>query len=309
MKFKIIFLLVITLTPSIVFAWQKPVFTYNKSYYECEDKWVTHQSKKDTNNYSIGFIYLDLEAGYTLQYYSSFSIDADENYILDTTLNIYSIKVRLENELAYFLNISDEYGFDTTINTANDYTNAKYAIIPDGIIEKLKLPKEPDWLKLYRIDDNPVKSMTKRGYHLNHLGRSDLAIPFLENAYELSKDSSDLNFELSYAYNATKQFEKAYFILDKAVAIDTNNVLLLKELAYALTHLQRFSETEQICLKILDKTDDNDLKCETMINLIGIYYRFDIEKAKYWYSKCKQYVSSDSRFKKHIDMLGERLGF
>lgn len=47
---------------------------FDKSNIQCEDKWVAYQMNKDSI-YNFGFIYVDNQAGLTLNYEGDFKID------------------------------------------------------------------------------------------------------------------------------------------------------------------------------------------------------------------------------------------
>ena len=49
---------------------------FNKRFIECEDKWVAFQMDKDTSH-TYGFIYIDSEAGLTLNLEGSFKQQSD----------------------------------------------------------------------------------------------------------------------------------------------------------------------------------------------------------------------------------------
>ena len=306
MKKTVISFFIAIIIPILVTAQPNNKFKFNKEYYDCEDRWVTTPSLNNSDTFSLGFIYLDLQAGYTLHYYGTFRLINETTAQLNPVDFSASIKVRLEDEKATFVMIKNNAGLDTTVNIFKN-NNKKFAIIDDAIIKSLKLSQVPDWLKYYKDSTNSITTMTMRGSHLNHVGRSDLAVPVLENAYALAPDSSAIQFELSFAYNATEQYTKALQVLEKATTKDTMNVLLYKELAYSLTQFKRFSETEQVCLKIINITYNNDVKSETILNLIAVYLYFDIDKAKYWFVKFKQYAKDNEKFKYIIDQLEERL--
>lgn len=310
MKIKFFVLISMLIPLTNLFPQNGNTFKFNKNFYDCEDRWVTTPSKD--SSFSVGFIYLDLNAGFTLDYLGKFIKTYENKYMLDTSevqkeMSKYSMKIRLQDAgNTAFMSGKDENGEKININP-QQFGKSKYAVLSEEIIKELGLPNEPKWLKYYKDSNNTVETMTKRGYHLNHVGRSDLAIPVLENAFQLAPDSSDIQFELSFAYNATRQFDKAVPILEKAISKDSNNVLFYKELAYSYTMTKRYSETEMICLKIIEKSDIDEIKAEAIINLVGIYLYFDRDKAKFWFNKLKLYVKGDSPYKDVIDRIEEEL--
>ena len=54
---------------------------FNKKFIQSEDKWVAF-SADSIGNHLFGFIYIDAQAGLTLNYNGSFKIDSNGKYIL-----------------------------------------------------------------------------------------------------------------------------------------------------------------------------------------------------------------------------------
>jgi len=66
---------------------------FDKRFVECEDRWVAFQKGED-GTYAYGFIYIDAQAGLTLNYEGNFTIAADGTFVpkkLDST----NFKIRL----------------------------------------------------------------------------------------------------------------------------------------------------------------------------------------------------------------------
>lgn len=47
---------------------------------DCENRWVALYHKPEDHDYTYGFVYIDPQAGFTLQYFGRFTIDATGNY-------------------------------------------------------------------------------------------------------------------------------------------------------------------------------------------------------------------------------------
>ena len=56
------------------------ILKFDKRNVQCEDKWVSYQMNKDSI-YSFGFIYIDSQAGLTLNYEGDFKINKTGNFV------------------------------------------------------------------------------------------------------------------------------------------------------------------------------------------------------------------------------------
>ena len=89
MKYLFIFFLLITVN-----AKAQIILNFDKRFVQCEDNWVAFQKDKD-NKYMYGYIYIDAQAGLTLNYEGTFTISQDGRFIpqkIDST----NLKVRLK---------------------------------------------------------------------------------------------------------------------------------------------------------------------------------------------------------------------
>src|SRR5688572_29265141 len=109
-------LFLLTLSMSTINA--QKVLNFDKRFVESEDKWVALQKGKD-NTYVYGFIYIDAQAGLTLNYEGNFTISDNGRFIpskIDTT----NFKVRLQPN------------------------SVKVAFIPENKYEELQIPSTPE---------------------------------------------------------------------------------------------------------------------------------------------------------------------
>ncbi|WP_367229567.1 tetratricopeptide repeat protein [Flavobacterium enshiense] len=175
------------ITSSTVTAQSKEIFTFDTKFYDGLDKWVVFpKSEKDTS-YAIGFIYLDVAAGFTFNYEGNLEVKANKLVLHKSNVGGF-VKHRLGH------------------NTNN------IAILNDNQIKSLALKKEPEWLAIYKSDPTKLHYQTKLGSFYNSVGASDKALVVLSKAYEKEKKDPYLLFELSYAYNALKQHDKAIYL-------------------------------------------------------------------------------------------------
>lgn len=253
--------------------------SFNKKYFECEDKWVVFPKEDKDSTYTFGFIYLDEQAGFTFNLESEFKITEEGEFIgypKDTTS---SFKYRLEPN-----------------------TNL-VSILSEDILIELNLTKEPDWLHFYKTNEGTTKSLVSRGYHYNHVGVSNIAIQNLEKAYEIDPKFDGLEFELSYAYNATEQYDKSVLVLKEAIKTNPDNYFFYRELGYAQVRLNEISAAEKTYKEGIKMSDDKYQKSEMAINMTQAFFKIkDKKKFKKWAELTKKYADKDSQFLKYIQI-------
>lgn len=269
--------LFVFLIVSLMLHAQDDILKFDKDYYKCENKWIALPKKEKDSTFMYAFVYLDRSAGFTLSYEGDFLIGQEGKFK--------SFPKSRDSRIIY--RIPDNY--------------ALLAIIPDDKIAEMGLPMQPDWLPIYREGENKTEELIRRGYHFNHVGGSDVAIPVLLKAYTKEPHAKGLEFELSYAYNATGQPEKAIEVLDKALKNDPNNFMFLRELGYAYMLLNKPEEAIRIYEKGISLSDDKFQQSEMALNAAGIYYRSkNREKFEEWAKKVKKYADKDSGYYKNI---------
>ena len=258
---------------------QENILEFDKMFYESEDHWVAFPPKEGENKYMYGFIYLDNTAGYTFHFGGNFSVDAKGKFTSDEKIAATRMIRRLEP------------------NTM------KMAIIPDAKLKELELPKIPDWLEIYKSDET-AETLTRKGYHLNHIGASKSAIPVLLKAYKMSPHEKGLEFELSYAYNATGEFQKAVEVLEKALKNNANDPMFYRELGYSFINLEKLVEAEKIYKIGISILKDDSQKAEMAFNMAGVYFRSK-EKGKFeiWSKEVKKFADKNSQFIHYLNQM------
>jgi tetratricopeptide (TPR) repeat protein len=256
----------------------KTPFTFDKKYYEAVDKWVISPKKAADSTYSLSFIYIDEQAGFTEDFETKFSITATELKKVKSKLDNVSFKARLNN------------------NTVN------YAILTPEQIKELGLPEQPEWLKTYKRDAEKTSYLVKMGYHYNHVGASQFALKPLLNAYKKDPHFEGLEFELSYAYNALNQFEEAITVLEKAIHNNPNNYFFFRELGFSYKNLNRVEDAERIYKKGISISDNDFEKSEMAVNMAQTYFELR-NKTKFdeWAKLTRKFAEKDSRYAKFID--------
>lgn len=247
-------------------------------YYDAIYKWAAFPKAEADSTYVYGFIYLDMQAGFTFNHEGTFHIDELGKLVSSKKESNSMIKVRLGN------------------------TTKNVALLSSLQIKELGVTPVPDWLKYYKKPIDDAESLTRTGYHLNAVGGSKKALEFLLKAYKKSPHHKGLEFELGFAYNALGQYEKAIEILNKATTHDPKNALLYKEFGYAYLNLHKLPEAEAIYKRGVEIATDKELSCEMAINMANYYF---IQKSKdkfnEWANLVKQNASPNSQYIKYIE--------
>ncbi|OYQ33950.1 hypothetical protein CHU92_12370 [Flavobacterium cyanobacteriorum] len=233
----------------------------------------------------FGFIYLDRTSGFTFSYEGKFHIKEGKERVLVSS------------------------GLSGTTKYRLDRNTIRLQIMPESIRKILKLPVEPDWLHVYRKGEEELEALIRRGFHYNHVGGSELAIPILLKAYAKDPHAETLEFELSYAYNATEQYDKAVEVLNKAIKHDPKNFWFLRELGYAYLHLDKIDEAEKTYKKGIAMTDNTMQQAEMAFNTAGMYYRLkNRKKFDEWLAVARKYAEKDSPYYKPLEDMEANFG-
>ena len=261
---------------------EKVELIFNKKFIDSEDKWVAFQKDRD-NKYGFGFIYIDEEAGLTLNHEGSFTISNNGDFI-SKKLDSVSIKVRLQNN------------------------QVKVAWIPKEKLEQLNVLKTPNWLKYYKNDINSIKRLYAWGYKYNSWNKCSKALTYLEKAYKINPEYKNLGVELAYSYNCLNKYKKAILIMEKVVKLNPKDSYSNKELIYAQIKSRKLKSAEKSIKKAIKKTDGK-YNGENIYNLLYTYYKMNdkkkvlnwIDKAKKWNSKNKDLMNNIDQIEKDIN--------
>ena len=147
------FLLIASLVTGSVAADDRPkspTLSYDLHMSDCENRWVALYHKPEDNDYTYGFVYIDPQAGFTVQYGGSFTVDAEGKYHLapdPIPTDKMNLKIRLDQ-------------------------NGIAALLPSEALTQLGLPEKPDWLKFYEDKADPVTHKVNWGFFYNSIGDS-----------------------------------------------------------------------------------------------------------------------------------------
>lgn len=251
---------------------------FDTKYYDAVDKWIAFPKTEKDSTHILGFIYLDQSAGFTLRVGNSFKIE--ENKLVSVVIP----------------------EMETTMIIHRLATNTiPVAVLSPQQLEQLNLPKIPDWLDNYYSDKGSVQYLTKTGYHFNHIGASHNAIAPLLKAYEKDPSFDGLVFELGFAYNATKQYNKAIPILKKEITTSKDQ-LLYKELGYAYMNLKDVVNTEKVYKEGIKYAKDKNYKAEMAINMCALLLNIkDKKKLEKWLNISRKYIDEKSSYKQYLE--------
>lgn len=276
---KNIYLIIFILISAFCFAQDN--LNFDKKFTQSEDKWVAFPADS-TGSHSFGFIYIDAEAGLTLEYQGSFTIDDDGKFVLKKKEMEGSMKYRLEPN------------------------NVLVAVIPNSHFDELEISEFPDWLKHYKEDENTIERLYKWGYTYNGWGECEKALEFLKKAEAINADFKGLRVELGFSYNCLKDHQKAIVVLKEAVKSDPNDAYANKELLYSQIHNNQFNDAILTYERIIRDVSDKTYNAENAFNILGVYYQQkDVKKFNEWIEKTG--VDKDERIGPYVEQLKKTL--
>lgn len=253
---------------------------FDTKFFNAIDKYVVFPKKEKDSAYAYGFIYIDQSAGITFKYFGTIKLN-NGTFISSEKNPEYQMMI---------------YRLDG--NTSNVY------ILNESQIKSLELSNNPEWLKIYKSDENTAEYMKNVGNKLNRVGGSETALNYLEKAYIIEPHLVGLEFELAFAYNALKQFDKAIPVLENAIKNDSNNFLFYKELGYSHKFSGKVDEAEKTYKKGIKISSNDNIKAEMALNMTHTYFELKNRiKFDEWAKLTREYSKPDSQFSKYIDMF------
>ena len=251
---------------------------FDKRFVESEDKWVAFSPDKDSS-YAYGFIYIDEQAGLTLNYEGTFKISPTGEFIpkkLDST----NMKVRLQPN------------------------NVLVAFIPDNKFQELKVPAIPDWLKYYKTDTNSIERLYRWGYMYNGWDECAKALTYLEKAEKINPKYKGLAVELSFSYNCLKQYGKAEAILEEEIKTNPTDAYVNKEYIYTLTKNNKIDDAVNQFENSLRSLNDNQYNAENCYNILQYYYnQKDKGNFNKWYKVFQDQPNENKMMTKYAENM------
>lgn len=259
---------------------------FDKINVQCEDKWIAFQIDKDST-YNFGFIYIDSQAGLTLNYEGKFKIDNNGKFN------------RIESEF------KNDIGF---MKVRLEPNRTAIAEIPESKFNELNIEKAPSWLKFYKTDENSVERLYRWGYIYNGWNECEKALTFLEKAEKIDPNFKGLQTELAFSYNALEKFNKAEISLKKAIVENPKDCYTYKELAYTYTKLVNFEKVAETYTKMTKVCTEQNFIQETAYNLAYEYFKAkDKIEFKKWKTEAEKWSKSENQYTKNLNQMETEL--
>lgn len=254
---------------------------FNTKFTQSEDQWVAFPADS-LGEHNFGFIYIDEQAGLTFDFQGSFQIDQKGSFTYK--------KKKIDGKLKYRL----------------EPNNTLVAIIPESHYSELEITKTPDWLHLYKTNENSIERLYKWGYMYNGWGECAKALTFLNKAYEMQPDYKGLRVEIAYSYNCLENYTDAISILKAAVQSEPNDAYIYKELLYAQVHNHQLNDALLTYQKIINEVKDQKYTSENAFNILAEYYsRNDLKSFNAWVEKTK--IDKDKLFGPYVEKMKQEL--
>jgi tetratricopeptide (TPR) repeat protein len=255
---------------------------FDKRFVQCEDKWVAFQMDKDSS-YLYGFIYIDRQAGLTLNYEGNFKT-AHTGKFAPRKLDSTNVKIRLQPN------------------------NVLVAIIPPSKFGELQIEATPKWLKYYKTDTASIERLYQWGFLYNGWGECAKAMTYLKRAQTINPNFKGLSVELAYSYNCLRQYDSAILVLKNALEVNPRDAYTNKELIYAQIKSGRIEEAAESCKKALEICTDKTYNGENCFNLLqGFYVKKDKRNFDLWLGTAKKWTSDNAVMKKNIKTMQKEL--
>lgn len=249
---------------------------YDEAFYDCIDDWAMFKGKGKIHY--CGFIILDQREGF-----------------------YYRVQTMLKDESGQYKIVPGQSKQPFYIPM---FTTLSIKKMPVEIRKQLNLPDKPDWYLTHKLDTNLVFSLVNTGYHLNKMKLPNQSLEYLEKAYEIDPKERRLAFELAYSYNAIKDFTNSKKILNEALAYDSTNYLLFKELGYAYVRTDSIELAEQTYKKGIKYSDSEQMSAEMAFDLAQAYYFQNvIEKYDYWLNEVENHGGDKTFYYKKLSKI------
>lgn len=256
---------------------------FDKKFIEGEDKWVAFPADS-IGAYNFGFIYFDVQAGLTLDYEGSFTIDKGGKFVSKKREQKGAVKYRLGP------------------------TNNLIAVIPESKFAELNVEKTPDWLKYYKLDESSAQFFYSRGFLYNGWNECEKALGYLEKAQKIEPEYNGLLVEMAYSYNCLKQYQKAVDVLKIALKNNPTDAYTNKELVYAEAKNGNLEAAKKVCLTAFKECKDTTYHAENAYNILQQYYiKKDIPNFNNWFAEANSYLMANEQFKPLAQQMNAEL--
>jgi len=258
------------------------LLNFDKRFVESEDRWVAFQKDKDSS-YIYGFIYIDAQAGLTLNYEGTFKISPTGQFLpkkLDST----NVKFRLKPN------------------------NVLVAFIPESKFQELQIDTIPRWLKFYKADTNSVGRLYRWGFLYNSWDECAKALTYLQRAESMDPNYKGLATELAYSYNCLGQYDKGVPILQTELKNNPKDAYTNKELIYALIKSGQLDQAAVTCKNAIAVCEDKTYNGENCYNLLHEYYlKKDKDNFNLWIGETQKWNAANKNLMKSIEVMKTEL--
>ena len=115
-----------------------------------------------------------------------------------------------------------------------------------------------------------------------------------------------LEFELAFAYNHLRQFEKAIPILEKAIENNPKNYYFFRELGYSYLGLDKMENAEKTYRKGIKMSDNDFEKSEMSVNMAQTYFKLkNKKKFDEWAELTRKYSTKNKKYLQYIEQFEE----
>lgn len=257
--------------------------SFTKRLSDFEGRWVVLRPTSGDGKLLFGFVYIDPQAGFTLDVGGALEVDADGRYRRVPDANPRRARILLR------------------VDAGN---NRPAAPLPGEALEQLGLDEVPEIASSYVDSSDPITHAVRWGRHHNHVAAPQQALAYLEPAYGKQPDAKGLEFELAYAYNALGRHDDALAVLRRAIERAPDDLLLGRELAYAYSKAGKLEAAVEWYLKLVPRCGEREMivKSEMAMNLSGIYARLgDAKGAEEWRAKAKAWAPPGTPLYRHLN--------
>ncbi len=260
---------------------QSPL-SFDKYFNECEDHWVAYSMDKDST-YIFGFIYIDAQAGLTLNYEGRFKIAPDGHFV-PKKMDSVSLKYRLEPRTILV------------------------SYIPESRYDELKIKAVPDWLKYYKTDTSSVERLYKWGFTYNGWDQCEKALTYLQRAEKIDPNYRGLAVELAFSYNCLGRYEESVAVLQPAIAEHPADAYINKEMIYSLIKSGQLEKASESCRRAIGICTDTSYNGENCYNLLHTYYlNKDLVNFNSWLEETRKWTKSNTKLTNSIQVMEREL--
>lgn len=256
---------------------------FSKLFIEAHEQWIA-LPPDSSGNHSFGFVYIDTQAGLTLDFGGSFSILADGSFKKQPSEKL-SIKYRIPHNAR------------------------KVAIIPEHKLVDLGVTPIPGWLKIYQGEQPTANRFYRLGFIFNEWQQCEPALQFLLAAEKLDAKLPGLATEFAFTYNCMEKYDQAIPYIQQALRVDSKDAYTNKELIYALSQTGKLTEAEAAFNSAKAVVTDKTWFSEMAYNILHGYYdkkdRVNFDK---WVAITKAQQPLDPMIAKNIALLENSFG-